>query len=62
MVTEVAFKSIFVPVASSSVLHSIFFVPATVTFSFRIDEALFVKLPVFTVVPKVLRIDSKTEA
>ena len=38
-----------------------FFVPATVTFSLKVDGALLVKLSVFTVVPNVLSIDNKTE-
>ena len=61
MVTVVAVKSILVPVDGSSVLHNSFFVPATVTFSLKVHEALFVRLPVFTVVPNVLSIDNKTE-
>ena len=61
MVTVVAVKSILVPVDGSSVLHNIFFVPATVTCSLKVDVALFVKLSVFTVVPNVLSIDNKTE-
>ena len=54
MVTVVAVKSILVPVDGSSVLHNNLFVPATVTFSLKVDEALFVKLPVFTVVPNLI--------
>ena len=38
-----------------------FFVLTTVTFSLKVDGALFVKLSVFTVVPNVLSIDNKTE-
>ena len=61
IVAVVAVKSILVPVDGSSVLHSYFFVPNTVTFSVKVDGALFVKLPVFTVVPNVLSVDIKTE-
>ena len=61
IVTVDAVKSIFVPVDGSVKLHNNFFVPKTVTFSLKVDEALFVKLPVFTVVPDVLSIDNKTE-
>ena len=61
MVTVVAVRSILVPVDGSSVLHNNFFVPKTVTFSLKGDEALFVKLSVFTVVPSVLSTDNKTE-
>ena len=61
IVTVVAVKSIFVPVAGSIKLHNNFFVPATVTFSLKVDGALFVKLSVFTVVPNVSSIDNKTE-
>ena len=51
MVTVVAVKSILVPVDGSSELHSNFL------FSIKVDEALFVKLPV----PNVFSIDNKTE-
>ena len=61
MVTVVAVRSILVPVDGSSVLHNNFFVPKTVTFLLKVDEALFVKLPVFTVVPNVSSIENKTE-
>ena len=64
MVTVVAVKSILVPVDGSSVLHNNFFVPELLHFQnifIKVDEALFVKLPVFTVVPNVLSIDNKTE-
>ena len=61
IVTVVAVKSILVPVDASIKLHNIFFVPATVIFSLKVDGALFVKLSVFTVVPNVLSIDNKTE-
>ena len=61
MVTVVAVKSIFVPVAGSNKLHNKFFVQAIVTFSLRVDEAVCVKLPVFTVVVNALSIDHKTE-
>ena len=42
MVTVVAVKPILVPVDGSSVLHNNFFAPATVTFSLKVDGALFV--------------------
>ena len=61
MVTVVAVKSILVPVDGSIKFHDIFFVPATVTFSLKVDGALFVKLSVFIVVPNVLSIDNKTD-
>ena len=51
MVTVVAVQSILVPVDGSIRLHNIFFVPATVTFSLKVDGALFVNLSVFIVVP-----------
>ena len=60
MVTVVAVKSIFVPVAGSSVLHNTFFVPATDTCPLKVDEASFVKLPVFSVAPNVLSVDNQT--
>ena len=41
IVTVVAVKSILVPVDGSSVLHSNFFVPKTVIFLVKVDEALF---------------------
>ena len=54
IVTVDAVRSIFVPVDGSVKLHNKFFVPKTVTFSLNVDEALFVRLPVFTVVPNSL--------
>ena len=60
-VTVVAVKSILVPVDGSIELHNNFFVPATVKFSLKVDEALVVNLPVFTVVPNVLSIENNTE-
>ena len=63
MVTVVAVKSILIPVDGLNVLQNNLFVPKTVTFSLKlkVDVALFVKLPVFTVVPNVLSLDDKTE-